>query len=229
MLRSFGKSLVVVVACAASGCSVSSCHDCIDETVSGCCNQIEAKMAWRRNKHCFCEVEYYCDFREGFIAGYLHVMNGGGCCRPTLPPRNYWSRGDSCQVVAWYNGWDAGVAQAHQDGVGGGSVITAGDIYPNHPYPVELPPDLRRDDEEGGLFPAGQGTLPDDGLIPPGSEDLPLPGENPPRIQPPYNPPAKPIGDAKLDVGRSIQKVDGRVFLDDSLTPPPPPRSDEKN
>ncbi len=229
MLRSFGKSLVVALACAASGCSASCCYDCIDNTMTGCHDHLEAKMAWHRNKGCFCEVENISDFRDGFIAGYIHVMNGGGCCRPTLPPRKYWSlctRGadNNCRVVAWYNGWDSGVAQALRDGMGTGPVVTAADIYhTNSPYPVELPEDLRRSvDGEEVNYSDGMQTLPAGEEFFPSDEG----GEfAPPEIPPaaaPYNPPANPTSGAE----RPIRKVEGRVVFEDSLTPPAPPRAD---
>ncbi len=229
MLRSFGKSLVVVLACAASGCTASCCYDCIDETVTGCHDHLEAKLAWHQCKSCFCEVEFIGDFRDGFIAGYIHVMNGGGCCRPTLPPRKYWSlctRGadNNCRVVAWYNGWNSGVAQALRDGMGTGPITTGADIYhTNSPYPVELPEDLRRrvDDEE--YVQPGLEMVPAGNEFFPGEDGAELaPPEVPPAALPPYNPPAKPMSGAE----RPMRKVDGRVFLEDSLTPPAPPRAD---
>ena len=232
MLRSFGKSLVVALACAASGCSTSCVYDCFDETMSGCHDHLEAKLAWHQCKGCFCEVENYYDFRDGFIAGYIHVMNGGGCCRPTLPPRKYWSlctRGpdNNCRIVAWYNGWDSGVAQAQRDGMGTGPILTGPDLYnTNSTYPVELPEDLRRRDAEGA-YPqsgAGRGVLPENEEFFPadgGAGQLP-PDVGAPAQEAPYNPPANPIPGAQLP-GR---KVEGRVSLEDSLTPPAPPRAD---
>lgn len=228
MLRSFGKHFVVALACAASGCSSSCFYDCIDAKVTGCYDHLEAKLAWHQCKGCFQEVENYCDFRDGFIAGYTHVMSGGGSCRPTLPPRKYWSlctRGpdNNCRVVAWYNGWDSGVAQAQRDGMGTGPIITGPDIYhTNNPYPVELPEDLRRVDPAAGVGEPGQEMQLDGEELAPaeGEGDL-LPLEQaPPPEQ--YNPPANPNPGALLP----IRKVDGRVFLEDTLTPPAPPRID---
>jgi|GEM_PF-3490329 len=228
MLRSFGKRFVVALACAASGCSTSHMYDCFDDSFTGCHDHLEAKFAWHQCKSCFREVENYTDFRDGFIAGYIHVMNGGGCCRPTLPPRKYWSlctRGadNNCRVVAWYNGWDSGVAQAQRDGMGSGPIVTAQDIYhTGNPYPVELPEDLRRVSKDGEtelqgqpLQPDADGTFPLNGDAEPGTQDPIPPAEQ-------YNPPANPTPEAVL----RIQKVDGRVFTEDSLTPPAPPRID---
>ena len=227
MLRSFGKSLVVVLACAASGCSTSCCYDCFDETVTGCHDHLEAKLAWHQSKGCFCEVEYIGDFRDGFIAGYIHVMNGGGCCKPTLPPRKYWSlctRGgdNNCRIVAWYNGWSSGVAQAQRDGMGSGPITTAADIYhTNHAIPVELPEDLRRrTGDEEVLVDPGMEMLPDGEEFFPAEGVDPLPGDAPPPA--PYNPPAKPVTGTQLPV----RKVSSNIFLEDSLTPPAPPRAD---
>lgn len=229
MLRSFGKRLAVALACAASGCSSSCYYDCIDETFSGCHDHLEAKLAWHRNSDCFCEVENYCDFRDGFIAGYIHAMNGGGCCRPTLPPRKYWSKCEqgtdtNCRVVAWYNGWDAGVAQAHRDGMGGSPIVTGPELYhTNNPYPVELPDDLKRtdnDDSQSINDAPGLEMLPDGEEFFPEQEGIPAQEGAPPEA--PYNPPANPAPAAVAP----IEKVDSQVFLEDSLTPPAPPRND---
>lgn len=223
MLRSFGKTLILVAACAASGCTSSCCYDFVDETFTGCSDHLDAKRAWHRCSGCFCEVEYYTDFRDGFIAGYIHVMNGGGCCRPTLPPRKYWSlctRGadNNCRVVAWYNGWDSGVAQALRDGMGTSPVLTAPDIYHTAcPYPVELPDDLRRQEvyEEDLDLDLEMPEAPIEGVPAPLLEDEPN-VQNPPEQ---YNPPARPMTEARP---ASREKV--RLALDNSLTPPAPPR-----
>ena len=228
MLRSFGKRLIVALACAASGCSSSCVYDCFDETFTGCSNHMEAKFAWHQCKGCFCEVENYCDFRDGFIAGYIHVMNGGGCCRPTLPPRKYWSLctrgGDTnCRIVAWYNGWDSGVAQAQRDGMGTGPILTAPDLYhTNGTYPIELPEDLRRVNAEDDI----PQQLPGQGILPDSEEFFPSEGGSGvpalPGVPELYNPPASPTTGTETPV----RKVDARVFLEDSLTPPAPPRAD---
>jgi hypothetical protein len=229
MLRSFGKKFVVALALAASGCqSTGHYYDIFDDCFTGCHDHMEAKFAWHQVKSCFYEVENYCDFRDGFIAGYIHVMNGGGCCRPTLPPRKYWSlctRGpdNNCRVVAWYNGWDSGVAQAQRDGMGSGSIVTAAEIYhTNNPYPIELPPDLRRTSADGETLPAGQPLQPEgEGLLPPGGELAPIPQDfTPPAEQ--YNPPANPA--AATEAVMRIQRVDGTATAEETLTPPVPPR-----
>ncbi len=235
MLRSFGKSMVVALVCAASGCSSSCCYDFVDESLTGCHDHLEAKMAWHANSDCFCEVEYIRDFKEGFIAGYIHVMNGGGCCRPTLPPRKYWSictRGpeNNCRVVAWYNGWSAGVAQAHRDGMGSNPILTGPDIYhTNCQIPVALPDDLMRDaavehyeehdtirqmPADQGIFPADQGGE--------GGSQVPL---NPVPVQPDYNPPAVPEQNAPP--AAAIPPSWRKSIVDVSLVPPAPPRGED--
>ena len=235
MLRSIGKSLVVIVACAASGCS-SFVYDCVDDTFTGFHDHLEAKRAWRRCQGCYYEVAEIGDFREGFIAGYLHMLNGGGCCRPTLPPRKYWSlctRGEAnhCRIVAWYNGWDSGVAQAQHDGMGSGPLTTANDIYgTSRPYPVELPEDLRRPaDQQSELVPPGQQLFPlGDQFLPPVEGTSPSPKDTPPAA--PYNPPALPLPEAPLpetpvpESQAPVPVKGSRVAPDDALTPPAPPR-----
>ncbi len=231
MLRSFGKKFVVALAVAASGCQSSGhFYEVFDDCFAGCHDHIEAKCAWHRVSDCYCEVENYEDFRDGFIAGYIHVMNGGGCCRPTLPPRKYWSlctRGpdNNCRVISWYNGWDAGVAQAHADGMGSSPIVTAPEIYnTNNPYPVELPEDLRRTSADGSiprdgqrLQPDGQGLQPFEGDFAPVPQDLAPPAEE-------YNPPAKPA--ASTEAVLRIQKVGAFEIAEETLTPPAPPRLD---
>ena len=229
MLRSFGKKFVVALAVAASGCqSTGHFYEVFDDCFAGCHDHMEAKCAWHRVSSCFSEVENYHDFRDGFIAGYIHVMNGGGCCRPTLPPRKYWSlttRGpnNNCRVISWYNGWDAGVAQAHQDGMGGGAIVTAPEIYhTNNPYPVELPPDLRRKNSSETTSPEGQQMQPESDGVQPYEEGLaPIPQDLlPPAEQ--YNPPANPA--AATEAVLKIQNVQGTVSVEETLSPPAPPR-----
>lgn len=202
MLRSFGISLIVIVACAASGCSTSLVYDCVDDTFTGFHDHRQAQRAWRRCKGCYYEVEPIGDFREGFKAGYLHVLNGGGSCRPTLPPRKYWSlctRGQAnhCRIVTWYNGWESGVSQAQHDGMGSGPLTTASDIYgTNQAGTMLLPEDLRRPaDRESEavepaleLFPLSDQLQPPAVGVPPQSKDAPSAA--------PYNPPALPEPEA---------------------------------
>lgn len=228
MLRSFGMSLVVLVACIASGCSTSLVYDCVDDTFTGFHDHLEAKRAWRQRQCCYCQVEEIDDFREGFMAGYLQIMNGGGSCRPTLPPRKYWSlstRGEAnhCRVVAWYNGWDNGVAQAQHNGMGSRTLTTASDIYGTTlPAPVMLPEDLRRStDREAELPPPDQQLFPQgDQFLPPVEGMTPQPQDTPPAA--PYNPPAFPTPEAPVPVPAKSS----RVTPDDSLMPPAPPRSE---
>jgi hypothetical protein len=107
--------------------------------------------------------------------------------------------------------------------MGTGPIVTGPDIYhTNNPYPVELPEDLRRVDPTAGVGEPGQEMLLDGEEFAPADEgDGPLPAEvAPPPEQ--YNPPANPNSGALLP----IRKVDGRVFLEDTLTPPAPPRID---
>ena len=156
-------------------------------------------------------------------------MNGGGCCRPTLPPRKYWSlctRGadNNCRVVAWYNGWDSGVAQALRDGMGGSPVLTGPDIYhTNSPYPVELPDDLRKTEvyeEDLQLAPETLG-VPTEGVpAPAGAGDsVPTPQAEADPQQ--YNPPAKPV---PMTEAKPVGRERIRTAFDSSLTPPAPPR-----
>lgn len=238
MRRSFGRCLVLLLTCVVSGCSAGGCYDCLDEMTTGCHDHLTAKLAWHRCKGCYCEVEYIGDFRGGFIDGYTHVMGGGGCCRPTLPPRKYWSSctrgGDiNCRIVAWYNGWDAGVVQAMRDGMGSGPVTTAADIFhTNTTYAVPLPEDLRRQTgDESGLAPVIPQMLPYEQEMlleqapyyPVNPEtELPTADTPPAPSPPPYNPPVNPTS----VIQRPYLPVDDRVYFTDSLMSPVPMRTD---
>ena len=114
------------------------------------------------------------------------------------------------------------MAQAQRDGMGSGPITTAADIYhTNHAIPVELPEDLRRrTGDEEVLVDPGMEMLPDGEEFFPAEGVDPLPGDAPPPA--PYNPPAKPVTGTQLPV----RKVSSNIFLEDSLTPPAPPRAD---
>ena len=108
--------------------------------------------------------------------------------------------------------------------MGSGPIVTANDIYhTNNPYPVELPDDLKRVNVDDEGLPAGIEMLPDsEEFFPEGGGLEQLPGEDaPPPVE--YNPPAAPVPGAS----NSTTKVDGRVFFEDTLTPPAPPRTDD--
>jgi hypothetical protein len=102
--------------------------------------------------------------------------------------------------------------------MGTSPVLTAPDIYHTAcPYPVELPDDLRRQEvyEEDLNLDLEMPEAPIEGIPAPLLEDEPN-VQNPPE---PYNPPARPMTEVRP---ASQPKV--RLALDDSLTPPAPPR-----
>jgi hypothetical protein len=131
---------------------MSGCHSCMgvyQETVCGFRDHHEAKMAWCAARDCYidCQPHLY-HFGLGFIEGYEAVAGGSEGCPPAYPPQCMWGpRYQTCegreQILAWYNGYSHGAAQAHSDGVQQlNGLVTARDIYGggcrNSPVVVDL-------------------------------------------------------------------------------------------
>ena len=101
--------------------------------------------------------------------------------------------------------------------------MTAPEIYhTNNPYPIELPEDLRRPVSSGQapvdgepVQPESDGVQPDEGDLAPIPQDFTPPAEQ-------YNPPANPA--AATEAVLKIQNVEGTVSVEETLTPPAPPR-----
>ncbi len=102
--------------------------DCIDDFMISHRNQVMATRAWFRVKHHYRGHCYLKDFRNGFIAGYLDVANGGAGCTPTVVSSEYWgwryqSGTGQAAVNAWYEGFPLGAKAAEQDGIGNYNLI----------------------------------------------------------------------------------------------------------
>ena len=51
-------------------------------------NRSCATKAWYRREAYFCNQPYLRDFKDGFIAGYMAILDGKPGCPPTVPPRS---------------------------------------------------------------------------------------------------------------------------------------------
>ncbi len=87
-------------------------------------NMLAAKSAYR-------DIEGACDgiccphsFKEGFIAGYVAVADGGLGCPPAVPQIRFCNHmwldmcSDSEKMEAWYDGYEQGVVAAKAEGMG---------------------------------------------------------------------------------------------------------------
>ncbi len=113
-----------------TGCSMTSGltrklskSDCIDSFMIQHRNRTMAQKAWLCEKDRFCNRRHAKDFKQGFIAGYLEVAEGGNGCVPAIAPSSYWgwryqSADGQNAVNAWFEGYPMGVRAAEQDGVG---------------------------------------------------------------------------------------------------------------
>ncbi|MCA9053951.1 MAG: hypothetical protein KDA75_08950 [Planctomycetaceae bacterium] len=128
------RSLALVLTLQLCGCY--TLHDCVNQSLIDVRDHCEAHAVWKScgKDQAACE-EYPCNFGEGFREGYRAVSAGGNGCPPTLPPRKYWCvlyQNDEGRqkVVSWYNGYAAGAAAAHGNGVQERNrLVTATDLY----------------------------------------------------------------------------------------------------
>lgn len=102
--------------------------DCVDDFMISHRNQVMATRAWLRIKHNYRGHCYLKDFRNGFIAGYIDVANGGAGCTPTVVSSKYWgwryqSGTGQAAVNAWYEGFPLGAKAAEEDGIGNYNLI----------------------------------------------------------------------------------------------------------
>ncbi|MBX3423862.1 MAG: hypothetical protein KF752_20080 [Pirellulaceae bacterium] len=121
--------------------SDGSWGECLEEHRNRSC----ALKAWFRREHNFSSQCNLRDFREGFIAGYMSILEGKPGCTPTVPPRGYWgwsgqtSEGQS-QMSAWFAGFPYGVQAAKDDGVDQWSAL---ELSPQFRQKYGLKPDNR--------------------------------------------------------------------------------------
>ena len=104
--------------------------DSCDEFMIGYRNSALAAKAWYREKPRFHNHPNRDNFRDGFIAGYIDVAEGGDGCLPAVGPPEYWGwRFQSAEgqraYAAWFAGFPHGARAAEEDGVG-----NWGDIRP---------------------------------------------------------------------------------------------------
>ncbi len=129
-----GKRLLIVgllgfFAAGLTGCRLSSqvCRginsDCIDDFMIGYRNRAMAEKAWHCRTPCIPNRQYIKEFKDGFVAGYNDVANGGNGCTPAIAPSSFWgwqyqSASGQAAIDAWFQGYPYGVKAAEQDGVG---------------------------------------------------------------------------------------------------------------
>ncbi len=102
--------------------------DCVDDFMISHRNKVMATRAWFRVKPNYLGHCYLKDFRNGFIAGYMDVANGGAGCTPSVVSSEYWgwryqSGSGQAAVNAWYEGFPLGAKAAEQDGIGNYNLI----------------------------------------------------------------------------------------------------------
>ncbi len=102
--------------------------DCVDDFMINHRNQVMATRAWFRVKHLYHGHCYLKDLRNGFIAGYIDVAEGGAGCTPTIVSPKYWgwryqSGSGQAAINAWYEGFPLGAKAAEEDGIGNHNLI----------------------------------------------------------------------------------------------------------
>ncbi len=103
-------------------------HDACDEFMIGYRNSALAAKAWHREKVHFRNHPFLDNVRDGFIAGYIDVAEGGSGCVPAVCPPEYWgwryqSADGQRACNAWFEGFPIGAKAAEEDGVGHWSYI----------------------------------------------------------------------------------------------------------
>lgn len=94
-----------------------------DNLVIGWRDHVYSRRAFNRRINSFPATQFPNSFREGFIAGYHDVANGGKGCPPSVPPRKFWSwkyqtAEGQCKVNEWFAGYPYGAKAAEEDGIG---------------------------------------------------------------------------------------------------------------
>jgi hypothetical protein len=119
-----------IVAIGSIGCTASTGifrkarnSDCVDDLMVKYRNRVMAEKAWHCRKDGFCGNADNDVFKDGFIAGYLDIAEGGRGCTPVMAPRQYWgwryqSAGGQGAVGSWFGGFPYGVQAAEEAGLG---------------------------------------------------------------------------------------------------------------
>ncbi len=133
--RLLALTLIGVSVSTATGCTMWNGlqnqfrrSEVLDEFMINHRNKVMAKKAWLREAHCYKGHQNLSHYRDGFIAGYIDVANGGYGCTPAVAPSSYWgwryqSSSGACAVNAWFEGFPMGVKAAEQDGIGNWSQV----------------------------------------------------------------------------------------------------------
>ncbi|WP_246112832.1 hypothetical protein [Allorhodopirellula solitaria] len=139
--------------------------DCIDDFMISHRNKVMATRAWFRvkpNYHGHC---YLKDFRNGFIAGYIDVANGGAGCTPTVISSEYWgwryqSGSGQAAVNAWYEGFPLGAKAAEEDGIGNYNTVRLNGMRPNNTNSMNMTGTASPTPAVTPIPPTGSGGLP---------------------------------------------------------------------
>ena len=119
-----------LIAVGSTGCTMTTGlgrsltnHECIDDFMIAYRNKAMAEKAWHCRKDRFCNQCFEKEFKDGFLAGYAAVAEGGYACTPAIAPSQYWgwryqSASGQGAVNAWFQGFPEGARAAEEDGIG---------------------------------------------------------------------------------------------------------------
>lgn len=134
-IRRISRRMIVagclgLIAVGSTGCTMTSglgrsltSHECIDDFMIAYRNKAMAEKAWHCRKDRFCNQCFEKEFKDGFLAGYAAVAEGGYACTPAVAPSQYWgwkyqSASGQGAVNAWFQGFPEGARAAEEDGIG---------------------------------------------------------------------------------------------------------------
>ena len=112
-----------------SGCSmlnnaVKQFRRCepLEDFMIGHRNLVFGKRAWFRIRDRYHGCANVNEFRDGFLAGYADVANGGSGCTPNIAPTEFWgwryqSAGGQAAIQSWFAGYPLGAKAAEEDGI----------------------------------------------------------------------------------------------------------------
>ena len=103
-----------------SGGGFGSIDTFMDKQVSCMRDRVWAKRAFHL-RYGHCERAHADHFRDGFVAGYRNVCDGGTGECPAMPPERYWgfqyqNQEGADMQNAWFAGFDSGAGAANNDG-----------------------------------------------------------------------------------------------------------------
>jgi hypothetical protein len=142
-------------------------------------NKFAAYAAWQNSQSTCQGISCPHSFKEGFVAGYIDVANGGTGCAPAIPEipccNHMWMDrcSESQKMEAWYDGYEIGVIAARSDGMTDVNRITTR-------IPRPLPMDLSNLNQVPASDQKSSGTVPTPAVPP-------VPSPIPPSPQPNYS------------------------------------------